>query len=51
MPDLELGGPGDQIKLKVLYSWDIISPIVSPLIGVDGTAVITSKNFIKNEPF
>ena len=51
MPELELGGPGDRIRIAVYYNWNVISPILRPLMGENGSLVIKSTTFVKNEPF
>jgi len=55
LPSLDLGQPGDQIRINVYYPWHILSPLVKPLFPneEDGEKVflIRSVNFIKNEPF
>lgn len=50
MPDLDVGGPGDRIRIRVLYPWTVLSPLLLPFLGQDGVVMITSTTFVVNEP-
>ena len=59
-PPLSLGGPGDIIQFKVVYSWKTLVPGVKQLLGggpggvvgdAGGNFLIQSGVAIRNEPF
>jgi Flp pilus assembly protein TadG len=45
------GGAGDIVVYTVTYPWQIVTPLMSGLIGTNGTFTITTHAVTKNEPF
>lgn len=45
------GGPGDIVVFTVSYPWPISTPIISDLVGHNGTYTITTHAVVKNEPY
>ncbi len=47
------GDPGDVVVVRVMYSWNFITPFLENLLGVDayGTRHLVSSVAFRNEPF
>jgi hypothetical protein len=45
------GNAGDVVVYTVSYPWTITTPIMSSLIGANGTYAITAHAVVKNEPY
>jgi hypothetical protein len=50
-PITSAGGPDEVIEYKIIYTWDILSPIMYPILGMDGKFNISASTVIKNESF
>jgi Flp pilus assembly protein TadG len=46
-----LGGPGDIVLYTIEFDWELMTPLVSPLIGTGGKLSMKSSVAVKNEPF
>lgn len=46
-----LGGPGDVVLYIVEYDWEILTPIVSHILGEDGVMKLQSSVAVRNEPY
>lgn len=46
-----LGGPGDIVLYTVEFDWELMTPLVSPLVGTGGKLNMKSSVAVKNEPF
>jgi Flp pilus assembly protein TadG len=45
-------GSGDEvIEYKIIYQWNLLSPVMYPILGEDGKYDISAKTIIKNESF
>jgi len=45
------GGPGDIVVYRISYDWPLLTPIMKPLIGHDGTFTLTASVAVRNEPW
>lgn len=45
------GSAGDIVVYEVRYPWKISVPIISSLVGTNGTYTITTHAVVKNEPY
>lgn len=46
-----LGNAGDVVVYTVNYPWEVLTPILSSLIGAQGVYTITSTMVVRNEPY
>lgn len=46
-----LGGPGDIVLYTIEFDWELMTPLVAPLVGTDGKLRIKSSVAVRNEPF
>jgi len=46
-----LGGPGDIVLYTIEFDWELMTPLVSPLVGQGGKLTMKSSVAVKNEPF
>ena len=47
------GGAGEVVLVRVVYLWDVLTPLLSPILGggVTGQRLLESSTIFKNEPF
>ena len=46
-----LGGAQQVVVYTVTYPWSLVTPMMSGLIGTNGTVTLTSKIVVRNEPY
>ncbi len=46
-----LGGPGDIVLYTIEFEWELMTPLVAPLMGNAGKLAMKSSVAVKNEPF
>ncbi len=53
-PGFSMGAPGDIVLVRVYYMWDVMTPIIGPLLAnANGgeTRLIIASGVFRNEPF
>lgn len=45
------GGPGDVVLYTVVARWSALSPLITPLLGIDGGVELRASVAVRNEPY
>ncbi len=45
------GGSGDIVLYRLIYDWPLITPLISSILGSDGTLALTASLVVRNEPW
>ena len=46
-----LGGPGDIVLYTIEFDWQLMTPLIAPLMGTGGKLRLKSSVAVRNEPF
>jgi Flp pilus assembly pilin Flp len=46
-----VGGSGDVVVYKIMYPWQMFTPLIGNVIGTDGIIDLVAYSVVKNEPY
>lgn len=46
-----LGGPGEVVLYTIAVDWRMLTPVVAPLVGEDGSVRLKASVAVRNEPY
>lgn len=46
-----LGGPGEIVRYTIEFDWSMLTPLLTPIVGTNGTVRMQSSVAVRNEPY